>query len=163
VAWRVISRQRLYGLGHHGGQLLQIGRADSRTAIVGPHMDLHGHGGGLQQWHDHLNAERRLHLLLGCLGLQPINPIVLDPAASARAQAARGRSRGADPRLLELGQTSVVGIQMGIDGNELLEDEVHLGGVGHKIAVRVGHGGDAHIVALVPICCELRCTRKIVL
>jgi hypothetical protein len=55
-----------------------------------------------------------------------------------------------------------VGIQTSIDGGELLEDEVHLGGVGHKIVVRVGHGGDAHVVALVPICCEMRCTHKIV-
>jgi hypothetical protein len=55
-----------------------------------------------------------------------------------------------------------VGIQTGIDGSKLLEDEVHLGGVGHKIVVRAGHGGDARVVALIPICCELRCTRKIV-
>jgi hypothetical protein len=96
VAWRVIPQQHLYRLGHHGGRLLQIGRADPRT--VGPRLDLHEHEGGLQQWHGHHNVERRLHLIPGCVGLQPI---VLDPAASARAQAAlaraqaaRGRSRG---------------------------------------------------------------------
>jgi hypothetical protein len=48
-----------------------------------------------------------------------------------------------------------VGIQTGIDGGELREDEVHLGGVGHKIVVSAGHGGDARVVAPVPICCEL--------
>jgi hypothetical protein len=106
VAWRVIPQQRLYRLGHHGGRLLQIGRADPCAAVVGPRLDLHEHGGGLQQWHSHLDVERRLHLPR-CVGLQPIDPIFLDLAASARAQAAlaraqaaRGRSRGADPRLL---------------------------------------------------------------
>jgi hypothetical protein len=64
--------------------------------------------------------------------------------------------------MLELGQASVMGIKTGIDGGELLEDEVHLGGVGHKIVMRAGHGGDARVVASVPNCCELRCTRKIV-
>jgi hypothetical protein len=48
-----------------------------------------------------------------------------------------------------------VGIQTSINGDELLEDEVHLGGVGHMIVVRAGHGGDARVVAPIPICCEL--------
>ena len=92
MAWRVILQQRPYRLGHHGGRLLQIGRADPCAAVVGPRLDLHEHEGGLQQWHGHHNVERRLHLLPGCVRLQPIDPIVLDPAASARAQAALARA-----------------------------------------------------------------------
>jgi hypothetical protein len=70
VAWRVIPQQHLYRLGHHGGRLLQIGRADPRT--VGPRLDLHEHEGGrLQQWHGHHNVECHLHLLLGVSGCSP--------------------------------------------------------------------------------------------
>jgi hypothetical protein len=92
VAWRVIPQQRLYRLGHHGGRLLQIGRVDPRTTVVEPRLDLHEHGGGLQQWHGNLNVERSLHLLPWCVRLQSIDTIVLDPAASALAQAALARA-----------------------------------------------------------------------
>lgn len=74
------------------------------------------------------------------------------------AQAARGRSRGAEPRLLRLGQTSVVGIQSVIYGLQLRQDAIKFlhNREGPQIVVGAVHGRRCASLAPIPNCYEHR-------
>jgi hypothetical protein len=89
---------------------------------------------------------------MGLMGLNNAQAAFATRDHVACVQAARGRSRGVDPRLLELGQISVVGIQPIIYGLQLCQDAIKFLRIreGPQIVDGAGHGRRCASLAPIP-------------